>query len=149
MAKVKDILARKGELVQSIALDKSALEAARIMNELRIGSLVVLRGENVIGIVTERDILRKVVAEQLEPAAVPVERIMSSPVAVCQPEMDLIEVSAIMTRQRIRHLPVVSEGRLHGIITIGDVLAHRIDQQEVTIQYLHEYLYSPPTPHGS
>ena len=148
MPKVKEVLARKGHQVATIGPGETALEAARQMSRRMIGSLVVLRGETVVGIVTERDILRKMVVEQRDPASTPVEQIMSCPVAVCSPEMELGEVSNIMTNRRIRHLPVVSEGRMRGIVTIGDVLAHRIDQQEVTIQYLHEYLYSPPTPHG-
>lgn len=146
--KVSDILARKGDEVACIDYMATALDAARQMNDRRIGSLVVLRGTTVIGIVTERDVLRKVVAGGLDPATTRVNSIMSSPVAVCEPDTDIEEISAIMTQKRIRHLPVVVDGRLQGIVTIGDVIASRMDQSEVTIQYLYEYLYSSSAPSG-
>ncbi|MCL5270277.1 MAG: CBS domain-containing protein [bacterium] len=148
MTTVRDIIQRKGDRVYSTPREATALEAAREMNERRIGSLVVIEGERVVGIVTERDILRRVVAQGLDAAGVRVDRIMSTPVAVCHYATTLEECRAVMTDRRIRHLPVVEEGRLRGIIAIGDLMAHRITEHESTIEYLKEYLYSPPAPHG-
>jgi signal-transduction protein with cAMP-binding, CBS, and nucleotidyltransferase domain len=73
---------------------------------------------------------------------------MSTPVACCRSETSLEECRAVMTGQRIRHLPVVDGGRLAGIVTIGDLMAHELKEHQITIEYLNEYLYSPPTPTG-
>ena len=146
---VKDILADKGDEVEGVDHLASALDAAMQMNDRRIGSLVVIRGTTVAGIVTERDILRKVVAERRDPGTTRVKEIMSTPVAVCHRETPLEELRMIMTQKRIRRLPVVENGELQGIITIGDVLAHESDSKQMTIEYLYEYLYSPAAPPGA
>ena len=148
MAPVSKILEHKGSEVASITRDQTALDAARLMNDKRIGSLVVLEGDKVIGIVTERDILRRLVACECDPSQTPVSKIMSSPVACCRPRTSIEECRGVMTEKRIRHLPVVEKGRLQGIITSGDILAREIEESQNTIEYLHEYLYAPKTPHG-
>lgn len=141
MKHVKDILAKKGEGVASIREDHSALDAAREMNARRIGSLVVLKGDQVVGIFTERDILTRIVAEGRDPAGTKVSEVMTSPVACCCPHTELEECQAVMTEQHIRHLPVVDEGQLHGIVTAGDLMAFRATKHEDTIEYLYHYLY--------
>lgn len=145
---VKEILAKKGSFVASIEKGRSVLDAAREMNALRIGGIVVTEGDNVIGIFTERDIMTRVVALQLDPAATKVEQVMTCPVACCRPDSTLAECRGVMTAKRIRHMPVVDEGKLVGILTSGDILAKEVaDQQEAikdlskTIDYLHEYMY--------
>jgi len=149
MNNVQQILDRKGLEVTTIGLRASALQAAHLMNDMRIGSLVVVDGDRVIGIVTERDILRRIVAAERDPAVTRVESIMTAPVACCRPDTHLEECRAVMTSQRIRHLPVVVDGHLAGIVTIGDLTAHEIQEHQQTIEYLHEYLYSAPTPMGT
>ena len=149
MAKVKDILERKPTRVESIDREATALDAARQMNECRIGSLVVTDGELVVGIVTERDILRRVVAAERDPASITVHAIMTTPVACCHLEADQEECRAVMTERRIRRLPVVEDGALRGIVTAGDLLAFDLVDKDTTIEYLNTYLYSPGAPRGA
>ncbi len=141
MSAVQSILDKKGRHVFSIAEDATVLDAACLMNAHRIGALVVTRGEKVIGIFTERDILNRVVAARRDPVQTAVREVMSSPVAVCSPETTRDECRAVMRHRRLRHLPVVQEGRLIGMISIGDVLEATEAEHEMTIQYLYEYLY--------
>jgi len=145
---VKEILAKKGPFVASVGRDKTVLDAAREMNARRIGALVVTDGDSVVGIITERDIMTKVVAVQRDPGQSRVGEVMTSPVACCRPDTTLAECREVMTTRRIRHLPVVEQGRLVGIITSGDILARtvyeqqeKIDDLERSIEYLHRYIY--------
>lgn len=141
MATVQAVLAKKGGQVVTIGVADSALTAATLMNERGIGGLVVLEAGRVAGMFTERDILRRVVAMRRDPAATPVSEVMTSPVAFCRLETTLNECRAVMTEKRIRHLPVVDEKGVCGIVTIGDLMAHEVTDQEATIQYLHEYIF--------
>ena len=141
MKRVKHILERKGTAVASVVESASVLDAAREMNRQRIGSLVVLKGEEVIGIFSERDILTRVVAVGLDPAATAVNAVMTAPVACCKRETSLEECKAVMTELRVRHLPVVDEGRLQGIVTAGDLMAFEAKEHEHTIEHLYHYLY--------
>jgi CBS domain-containing protein len=141
MATVKNLLDKKGSFVAPINKGDTVLHAAQVMNTRRIGALVVTEGDNVVGIISERDILTRIVAAQRDPTTVLVGEVMSSPVAVCHPNTDLEECRSVMTEKRIRHLPVVDQGRLAGIVTSGDILAQEVHQQQRTIEYLHEYIY--------
>jgi CBS domain-containing protein len=144
MITVRDILEKKGSQVATVAPNATALEAARLMNEQRIGSLLVLEEAKLTGLVTERDILRRVVAAGTNPAAVRVADILSTPVACCRPDTTVEECRKVITEKRIRHLPVVDHGELRGIITIGDLMAREISEQENTIKYLNEYMFGHP-----
>jgi CBS domain-containing protein len=141
MASVQSILDKKGSRVVSISEEHSVLDAARLMNENRIGAVVVTRGDLVVGIFTERDILCRVVAAQRDPARLLVREVMSSPVACCAPETTRDECRTVMRGRRLRHLPVVQEGRLVGMISIGDVLEAAEADQVATIRYLYEYMH--------
>ena len=141
MATVQSILTGKGAQVVSFGVADSALTAARLMNERGIGGLVVTEGDRVIGIVTERDILRRVVASQRDPGATLIRDVMTTPVACCHPDTTLAECRGVMTSRRIRHLPVVDEKGLCGIVTIGDLMAHEVTEHEATIEYLHSYIF--------
>lgn len=141
MATVQDILGRKGGEVVTMVAGESALNAARLMNERGIGSVVVAEGDSIIGIFTERDVLRRVVAEQKDPAGVTLREVMTSPVITCRPEARVEECMALFTEKRVRHLPVVDDGGLRGMITSGDLLAHQVQEQEDTIQYLNSYVF--------
>lgn len=138
---VQDILDRKGHKVVHIDADANVLDAAELMNQNRIGGLVVTRGEKVVGIFTERDILCRVVAAGRDPAQTRVYDVMTAPVAVCAPDTTRAECRAVMRDRRIRHLPVVQDEQLVGIVSIGDILADAEAEQQQTIRYLHEYLY--------
>ena len=141
MATVQMVLARKGGQVVSTGVADSVLTAATLMNERGIGGLVVLDGDRVAGMFTERDVLRRVVAMRRDPATTPVREVMSSPVAFCRRETTLEECRAVMTEKRIRHLPVVDEKGVCGIVTIGDLMAQEVTEHQATIQYLHEYIF--------
>jgi CBS domain-containing protein len=142
MATVRDILDRKGSHVMTIGPDATVLEAAMLMNEHKIGSLVVTRGGQVIGLFTERDILRRVVGEQRDPARTSVGDTMTTELICCTPETTIEEARSTMKNRRIRHLPLVDEDRrLHGLISIGDLNAYEATSQEETIYLLREYIY--------
>ena len=142
MATVNDVLKKKGSEVLSIGPKASVLDAALLMNEHRIGALVVLVGGTVNGIITERDVLRRVVAKRLDPAKVQVQDVMTSDVYFCQCQTSFEDARSIFKNQRIRHLPVVDQqGKLHGVISIGDINGWQLNGQKQTIHYLHEYLY--------
>ena len=141
MRTVRDILARKGTDVAAVSKDASVLDAARIMNERRIGALVVTTGDQVIGIFTERDVLNRIVAAQRSANTTRVGEVMTSPCACCKPDTALEECRDVMTEKKIRHLPVVDAGRLCGLISIGDLMAAEAHNRQTTIEYMHEYLY--------
>lgn len=141
MPTVEAILQRKGRHVHSVPHDATVLEAARRMNEHRIGALVVVREDRVVGIFTERDVLNRVVAAQRDPATTRVQEVMSSPVACCSPQTTRNECRHVMRQRRIRHLPVVDGEKLVGIISIGDINTDEGEEQQQTIRYLYEYMY--------
>ncbi len=142
MADVADILACKGHDVVTVVPEDTVLEAARRMNEARIGAVIVCRSRmEVVGIFTERDILRRVVAECRPPAETRVSEVMSRPVTCCRPNTPLAECQSIMTSKRLRHLPVCEGDELVGMISIGDVMAWEVRQQQSTIEYLNGYLH--------
>ena len=142
MATVKDILSEKGTQVFSIHAIATVLEAAQLMNRHKIGALVVIEQEKLAGIFTERDVLRRIVGEQRDPANTPITNVMTTEVACCRLDTSIDEARSVMKHRRIRHLPVVDEQmRLEGIVSIGDLNAFHNNSQEVTIRFLHEYLY--------
>ena len=141
MATVQSVLERKGGQVVTIDVGETALAAAALMNERGIGGLVVLDEGRIAGMFTERDILRRVVAARRDPAATRVHEVMTTPVAYCRRETPLDECRAVMTEKRIRHLPVLDDRGVCGIVTIGDLMAHDVTDRETTIQYLNEYIF--------
>lgn len=143
MIKVKDVLAKKGTDVATISPGKLVIDAANLMNERRIGSIVVMDVDQVVGIFTERDILTRVVGEGKDPTGTRVHEVMTTTVISCDREATVEQCGAFMTEKRIRHLPVVEEDRLAGIITIGDVMACKIAEKEETITHLQEYIFGP------
>lgn len=149
MATVQDILKKKGSFVAAVDMSSSVLDTTKMMNEKRIGSVVVCNKDKVVGIFTERDVLTRVVSAQLDPAATTIGEVMSAPVACCLPETTIEECKDVMTDKRIRHLPVVQDNNLHGIITSGDILALEKAKGQQTIKYLNEYIFGPYAGEGS
>ena len=139
MSRLAEILAEKGGDVLEIAADATVLEAVQLMVEKNVGSLLVTAGGEVTGIVTERDYLRRVTLEGRTEQA-PVGEIASSPLIVVTPETTIDECMALMTDRRIRHVPVVDEGRVVGIVSIGDLVKFQSKQQSFQIQFLNEYI---------
>jgi CBS domain-containing protein len=142
MPNVREILARKGTRVHTIGTGTSVMEAACLMNEYKIGSLVVVEDGVVVGMFTERDILQRVIGERRDPDRTQVAEVMTTEVACCTPETSIEEARVAMKDRRVRHLPLVDgEGRLQGLISIGDLNAYEASSQEQTIYLLQEYLY--------
>ncbi len=141
MLDVQALLEKKGTDVATVDREATVLEAAKLMNDRRIGAVVVTAGEHAVGIFTERDILNRVVASGRQPGETCVGEVMTSPMACCRRNTPMEECKAVMTAQRIRHLPVVEEGKLFGLVSSGDILASEVADQQATIEYLHEYLY--------
>jgi CBS domain-containing protein len=137
---VSDILDAKGHDVLEIAADATVFEAVRRMVEADVGSLLVREGGEVIGIITERDYLRRVALERRDDVTTAVRDAMSSPLVVVSPDTSIDECMAIMTDRRIRHLPVVDQGQLAGIVSIGDVVKFNSQQQSFEIKYLTEFI---------
>ena len=143
MSLVRAVLERKGSEVATIDVGASALDAAKRMHERHIGALVVMDGEQVAGIFTERDLLNRVVAVAKDPAGTVVRDVMTAKVAACTCDTTVEECRSAMTKNKMRHLPVVEGGKLVGIISSGDILARELVDQEETIRYLHEYMQGP------
>ena len=141
MATVWRILEKKGKAVSSTELTESVAAAARLMNERKIGGLVVTDQGKMVGILTERDILTRVVAQARDPVATTVREVMTSPVATCRRETSLNECIGVMTSKQIRHLPVVDDRGVCGIITSSDLLAFQVTEHEATIRYLKSYTF--------
>ena len=140
MATVQEILLNKDSWVASIGPRASALEAALTMNRHKVGSLMVMEGESVVGIITERDLLQRVLAEQRDAAKTPVEEVMTTEILCCQPHTTIEEARVVMKNRRVRHLPVVDEAGLQGVLSIGDLNAYEAHSQEVTIHLMTEYI---------
>ena len=142
MPAVDTVLKSKGDQVYSIHPGASVLEAVHQMNQHKIGSLVVMDDDEVVGIFTERDVLRRVVGRERSPSETTVGEVMTREVVCCGPREEIEDVAATMKSRRIRHLPVCNEDRkLVGLISIGDVNAHYASNQEATIHFLSEYIY--------
>jgi CBS domain-containing protein len=128
--------------VFTIGTGASVMEAACLMNEHKIGALVVIDQGAVVGMFTERDILQRVVGDRRDPERTPVGEVMTTEVACCTPETTIEEARVAMKERRVRHLPLVDGGRrLQGLISIGDLNAYEASSQEQTIYLLQEYLY--------
>lgn len=141
MATLRDILSRKGREVVSVSPADTVLHAANLMNERGIGGLLVLEAGEPVGIFTERDVLRRVVAPGRDPRTTKVAEVMTAPVTTSTPDLPIEECAALMTSRRIRHLPVREAGRLAGVVTIGDILAYQVSEQQATIAQMTNYLY--------
>ena len=140
MATVSEILAGKSGELLTIDADDSVLDAVRKMVDANVGSLLVNVGGSIQGIVTERDYLRRVTLEGRTDADVQVREIMTSPLIVISPDTSIDECMALMTDRRIRHLPVVDDGRIVAVVSIGDVVKFQSQQQDFQIKYLTDYI---------
>jgi CBS domain-containing protein len=138
---VSEILAEKGRDVFKIEGSASVFDAIKHMVERNVGALLVTDdGGEIAGIVTERDYLRRVALEGRTEKDTTVSEIMSSPLVYVEPKTTIEECMAVMTDRRIRHAPVIEEGDLVGLVSIGDVVKFQSKQQSFQIQYLTEYI---------
>ena len=140
MSTVSEILGDKGGDVLEIEASASVFEAVQEMVDANVGSLLVTDGGDIVGIVTERDYLRRVTLEGRTDHDTPVREIMTAPLVVVTPETPIDECMAVMTDRRIRHLPVVVSGEVVGVVSIGDLVKFKSKQQSFEIQYLTDYI---------
>jgi signal-transduction protein with cAMP-binding, CBS, and nucleotidyltransferase domain len=140
MERVSDILkGKQGELL-TIASEASVYEMVKKMVDANVGALLVTINGRIEGIVTERDYLRRVTLEGRTDKDTPVSEIMTSPLIVVTPETPVDECMAIMTDRRIRHMPVVEDGEVTRMVSIGDLVKFQSQQQDFKIQYLTDYI---------
>ena len=140
MSELREILEGKAAGVLTIDAGASVLDAVARMVEANVGSLLVTEDGGIAGIVTERDYLRRVALEGRDDRSTPVREIMSAPLIVVTPETSVDECMALMTDRRIRHVPVVDGGEVVGLVSIGDLVKFRSQQQTFEIQYLTHYI---------
>jgi CBS domain-containing protein len=138
---VNEILEQKGSGVIALSPTDSVLTAAEVMNEKDIGGVAVIADGRLVGIFTERDVLKRVVARQLDPASTPLADVMTTPVLCCAPGATVDECAALMTARHVRHLPIGGPDGLTGMITIRDLLAYQVRDQQATIQFMQSYIY--------
>jgi CBS domain-containing protein len=138
---VHTILRNKGKSVVTIHPDATIERAVGVLRQRGIGALVVSDdGENVAGILSERDIVEALGRYGSDLLAVSVAEVMTCPVVTCEPEDGVAELMAEMTSRRIRHFPVVEDGRLIGIVSIGDLVKNRLDQIEYEAHSMREFI---------
>lgn len=142
MSTVRHLLDRKGRALYTIEPEDPVLEAVRMMADHHVGALLVMRGTELAGIVSERDYARKVVLLGRSSAETPVWQIMSSPVTTVALDNSVQDCMRVMTERHIRHLPVIDGGRVIGMISIGDLVKAVIEEQQQTIEQLESYIHS-------
>jgi CBS domain-containing protein len=140
MDTIHDILDEKGYEVHFIGPDATALQAVDLMCARRIGALLVATGEATLGIISERDVLTRVLLERHDPATTRVDRVMTRNVACIRLDTHVDEAMAVMTERRCRHLPVVANGSVVGMVSIGDLVRWAGRAQEFEIRMLTEYV---------
>ena len=140
MRLVKHLLEAKPRAIHAITPEQPVLEAIRMMADKYVGALLVMRGDELIGIVSERDYARKVILKGKSSAATPVSEIMTSPVLSVAPGDSAHRCMRVMTEKRIRHLPVVDNGKVVGVLSIGDLVKAVIDEQAEQLEQLQRYI---------
>jgi len=142
MKTVKQLLQAKGGSVLSVAPASSVFDALKLMAEKNVGALLVMNGESLLGIMSERDYARKVILLGKSSHELAVSDIMSDKVITVTPAQTVDECMALMSGRRIRHLPVVDNGRIAGVLSIGDLVKEVIAMQQETIKQLESYINS-------
>src|SRR5688572_23555336 len=142
MKNLKQLISTKGGQVYFIGPDAKVIEALQLMAHKDVGALVVMEGEKLVGIISERDYARKVILQGRSSHDLPVREIMTSEVITVDPECTVEECMSLVTQKRVRHLPVTESGRLIGVVSIGDLVKEVIAEQEQTIKQLESYIHS-------
>jgi len=139
--RVKDVLSQKGAEIFAIEPERPVLEALREMAQRHVGALLVMRGAELLGVISERDYARKVVLLGRSSADTPVSQIMTATVVTVAPEATVHACMALMTEKRIRHLPVLAQGKLLGVVSIGDMVKAVIEDQRHQIEDLERFIH--------
>ena len=140
MKLVQHLLDRKGRELISIVQDASVFDAIKLMADRGVGSLLVMEGRDLKGIVTERDYARKIIIKGRSSESTAVSEIMSTNIVTATPRQSVNDCMTLMTDRRIRHLPVVDDGEVVGLISIGDLVQAIISDQQEEIQQLEQYI---------
>jgi predicted transcriptional regulator len=140
MKSVNDILKSKGNDVWAVKPDDTVLDTLKLMAEKEIGALLVMEGEKLVGIVTERDYARKVILEGKSSRSATVAEVMTDKVLCVSPQQTVDECMALMTDKRARHLPVLDHKQVIGVVSIGDLVKALINEQQVIIDHLQNYI---------
>jgi CBS domain-containing protein len=138
--KIQALLDRKGHEVFTIQADRTVYEAIAEMDARHVGGLIVKDGEKVVGIITERDYMRKVILKGRSSKETTVATIMTRELVSVTPDQTIGDAMRLVTETRCRHLPVFKDGQLTGILSIGDLVKEIIANQEFEIQVLHDYI---------
>lgn len=139
--KLKDILEQKEKGVIQVDSDCTVVAAARMMRDNKVGAVMVVENDSLAGIFTERDLMSRVVAKGLDTKKITVSEVMTSSIATVPPETSVSEAANIMSQNRIRHLPVLKDGKLYGVISTGDILAWKLREHEFTLHQLEDYFF--------
>ena len=139
---IASVLQGKGSAVETIAGDTTLFDAVRRLGEKRIGALPVVEGDRIAGIMSERDVIYCLRDHGPDALDWPVSRVMSSPAITIDSSTDVLAALALMTQRRIRHLPVVDNGEIRGLVSIGDLVKHRMERIEAEADAMREYIQS-------
>jgi CBS domain-containing protein len=139
---VQAILGEKGAEVATISAEARATDAIKVLGERRIGALPVVEGDRIVGILSERDVIYCLKDHGADALDWPVSRMMTSPAITVDPSTQVLSALALITQRRVRHLPVVTGGRLIGIVSIGDLVKYRIERIEQEAAAMREYIQS-------
>ena len=140
MPKILEILENKGEMVLTVDINESVLDAINLMAQVNIGAVLVQEGDRIAGIFTERDYLQKIALKSLSSNNTRVGDVMTTPVVSADPEDSVQQCMETMTTCRCRHLPVVKNGKLLGIVSIGDLVKKMLDMKEAEVEHLSQYI---------
>jgi CBS domain-containing protein len=141
MATIRQVLDKKGHEVFSVGLNETVYDSIKKMADKNVGSLVVMEGNKLIGIITERHYARNVVLKGRASPTTPVRDIMETNVVFARPDQSVEECMAIMTEQAVRHLPVLEQGNVVGMISIGDLVKEKIRDQTFVIEQLVQFIH--------
>jgi CBS domain-containing protein len=136
------VIRGKGSAVETITADGKVHDAVQLLGEKRIGALPVVEDGRITGIISERDVIYCLRDHGADVLDWPVSRVMSSPAITADPETDVLAALALMTQRRIRHLPVVERGEIRGIVSIGDLVKHRMERIEAEAEAMRAYIQS-------
>ena len=140
MSKVSEILEKKGGMVLSVEINETVLDAISLMAQVNIGAVLVQKDDNIAGIFTERDYMQKIALNSLSSQKTPVGEVMTSPVITADPDDSIQKCMETMTSYHCRHLPVVDNGKLLGIVSIGDLVKRMLDEKQSEVEQLSQYI---------
>ncbi len=142
---VSTLLADKGGAVHAAPITATVEDAVRVMNQHKVGSVVIMDGDRLAGIFTERDVLYRVVANGLPPATTPVTQVMTANPKVISPDITVDDALALISEKRCRHLPVIENGRMLGLISQGDITRWLVHAHQTQAQQLIDYITGGPS----